>query len=153
MVIVGYQGIGKSTLAKNANGFIDLESSNFFVNGVRSTDWYVPYCKIALNLSAQGYNVFVSSHQVVRTYLADHHTQKLVIACPSKNLKDEWLEKLANRYQSTNLDKDFKAWQNALLRYDENIDELFGQYGFDYCLIIDSMNYDLESLLNGLKEN
>lgn len=153
MVIVGYQGIGKSTLAKNGNGFIDLESSNFFIDGVRSPDWYIPYCKIALNLSAQGYDVFVSSHQVVRTYLADHHVQDLVIACPSKDLKDEWIAKLANRYQSTNLDKDFKAWKNAVVRYDENIDELLNQYGFDYCLIIDSMNYDLGSLLNGLKEH
>ena len=153
MIIVGYQGIGKSTLAKNGNGFIDLESSNFFINGVRSPDWYIPYCKIALNLSAQGYDVFVSSHQVVRTYLADHHTQDLVIACPSKDLKDEWTAKLADRYQATNLDKDFKAWKNAVVRYDENIDELLNQYGFDYCVVIDSMNYDLESMLNGLKEN
>lgn len=153
MVIVGYQGIGKSTLAKTKNGFIDLESSNFFIDGKRSTDWYIPYCKIALNLSAQGYNVFVSSHEVVRTYLADHHTQELAVVCPSKDLRDEWIEKLARRYQTTNLDKDFKAWKNAVVRYDENIDELLNQYGFDYCVIIDSMNYDLCHLLSGLKEN
>ena len=35
MIIVGYQWIGKSTLANNETGVIDLESSNFFVDGKR----------------------------------------------------------------------------------------------------------------------
>lgn len=153
MVIVGYQGIGKSTLAKSRNGFIDLESSNFFVNGVRSPDWYIPYCEIALDLSKQGYDVFVSSHQIVRNYLASHHTEDLVIVCPARKLRDRWIAKLGNRYATTGLSKDYKAWKNAEDRYDENIDELLDEVGFDHYLVIDSMNYDLESLLNGLKEN
>lgn len=153
MVIVGYQGIGKSTLAKNGNGFIDLESSNFFINGERSPDWYIPYCEIALDLSKQGYDVFVSSHQVVRDYLAYNNIEDLVIVCPAKKLKDRWIAKLGNRYATTGLSKDYKAWKNAETRYEENIDELLNQGGFGYCLIIDSMNYDLELLLHGLKEN
>ena len=153
MVIVGYQGIGKSTLAQNRNGFIDLESSNFFIDGVRPPDWYIPYCEIALDLSKQGYDVFVSSHQVVRDYLAAHHTQELIIACPSKDLKDKWITKLERRYALTGLEKDYKALMNAKDRYDANIDELFNQDGFDYCLVINSMNYDLGALLNILKEN
>ena len=79
MVIVGYQGIGKSTLAKNRNGFIDLESSNFFVNGERSPDWYIPYCEIALDLSKQGYDVFVSSHKVVRDELKKYYGKEKMI--------------------------------------------------------------------------
>lgn len=35
MIIIGYQGIGKSTIVRNAKGYIDLESSNFRYNGVR----------------------------------------------------------------------------------------------------------------------
>lgn len=153
MVIVGYQGIGKSTLAKNANGFIDLESSNFFIDGVRSPDWYIPYCEIALDLSKQGYDVFVSSHQIVRNYLSSHHTEDLAIVCPARKLKDRWIAKLGNRYAETGLSKDYKAWKNAEDRYEANIDELLDEVGFDYYLVIDSMNYDLRSLLNGLKEN
>lgn len=152
MVIVGYQGIGKSTLAKNANGFIDLESSNFFINGVRSPDWYVPYCKIALNLSAQGYDVFVSSHQVVRDYLADEHNHDLLIICPSKDLKNQWIKKLEDRYNSTGLDKDYKAWKNAECRYEENIDELLNQEGFGNFIVIGSMDYDLKDQIDSYKE-
>ena len=152
MVIVGYQGIGKSTLAKNGNGFIDLESSNFFINGVRSPDWYIPYCEIALDLSKQGYNVFVSSHQVVRDYLADEHNNDLLIICPSKDLKNQWIQKLEDRYKSTGLDKDYKAWKNAECRYDENIDELLHQEGFGNFIVIGDMSYDLEEQIYDFKE-
>ena len=68
MIIVGYQGIGKSSLAGVGN-CIDLESSNFWINGKRDPEWYKPYCKIADHLSKQGYTVFTSSHEVVRREL------------------------------------------------------------------------------------
>ena len=47
MIIIGYQGIGKSTLANNKNGYIDLESSSFWNNGTRIPDWHIYYCRIA----------------------------------------------------------------------------------------------------------
>lgn len=59
MIIVGYQGIGKSSLAGRDKKFIDLESGNFWIDGKRADDWYKPYCKIAEHLSQQGYYVFV----------------------------------------------------------------------------------------------
>ena len=68
MIISGYQGIGKSTLA-GKNNCIDLESGNFWVGRKRSDDWYKIYCNIAVHLSRQGYTVFVSSHEVVRKEL------------------------------------------------------------------------------------
>lgn len=147
MIIVGYQGIGKSTLAKNGNGFIDLESSNFFVNGVRQNDWYIPYCNIAMNLSEQGYTVFVSSHECVRNYLSFHADQtRLVIVCPSLRLKDQWIEKLEKRYQDTGLVKDYKAMMNAKDRYEENIKELMNTVGFEI-LQIDTMDYKLSDVI------
>ena len=69
MIIIGYQGIGKSTLAKNSLKYIDLESGNFWINGERDEQWYKPYCNIANHLSAQGYTVFTSSHKEVREEL------------------------------------------------------------------------------------
>ena len=33
MIIIGYQGVGKSTLANKDDKFIDLESSSFWVKG------------------------------------------------------------------------------------------------------------------------
>lgn len=149
-IIVGYQGIGKSTLAKNGNGYIDLESGNFWIEGKRAEDWYIPYCNIALNLAEQGYKVFVSSHQVVRDYLATvpKHTPVDLYCCfPSYTLKNEWIDKLHKRYQETNLDKDYKAWQNALDRYDENIKELHQSQGF-IPIIITNMHYYLSDVLN-----
>ena len=74
MIIIGYQGIGKSTLA-GKNKCIDLESGNFWFydletyQKVRHNDWYIPYCNIANHLSEQGYIVFTSSHEVVRNEL------------------------------------------------------------------------------------
>jgi ABC-type proline/glycine betaine transport system ATPase subunit len=56
-VVVGYQGIGKSTLAFHNNRVIDLESSNFFVDGERPANWHIIYCNIARALCKQGYIV------------------------------------------------------------------------------------------------
>lgn len=139
MIIIGYQGIGKSTLA-GKNGCIDLESGNFWVDGKRADDWYVPYCQIANHLSQQGYTVFVSSHEVVRNELLKSG-EHVVAIVPSPKLKDEWIKKLKDRYERTGLEKDFKAWKNAEDRYVENIIEIaegcyntIVLYGMDYIL-------------------
>ena len=66
MIITGYQGIGKSTLARKDKNIIDLESSSFWKydkscnSKTRCEDWYVYYCQVAMDLSRQGYTVFVS---------------------------------------------------------------------------------------------
>ena len=146
MIIVGYQGIGKSTISSADNGFIDLESSNFFVNGKRSDDWYIPYCNIARELSGQGYDVFVSSHFVVRQELKNYIYTKKVIVCPSVNLKEFWIKRLQKRYYGTKTDKDFKALMNATERYEENIRELLNEDGFDK-ILIESVPYQLDTIL------
>lgn len=149
-IICGYQGIGKSSLAQNANGYVDLESGNFFVGGVRDKDWYIVYCNIALHLARQGYRVFMSSHAVVREYLASlpYNPDVHLITCfPSSDLKSEWIAKLEHRYEESRLDKDYRALMNALDRYDENIAELSNQKGFEK-IIISDMNYDLQYLVD-----
>ena len=91
MIIIGYPGIGKSTLA-GQNNYIDLESSNFWNKGKRPDDWYIYYCNIALDLSRQGYVVFVSSHEAVRNRLKYAITDERIICIyPSLELKDEWI--------------------------------------------------------------
>jgi len=71
MIILGYPGIGKSFLAQSpvifhvrdyqgSFGVIDLESSNFVVDGKKIENWEIPYCKIALELSEYGHIVFIS---------------------------------------------------------------------------------------------
>lgn len=150
MIVVGYQGIGKSTIAGKDYRFIDLESGNFWVDGKRADDWYKPYCKIAEHLSQQGYIVFTSSHEVVRQYLIENSTETIVLVYPSIELKDKWLDKLERRYAESGLDKDYKALTNAKDRYEENIREL-QESCIEYKLELQQMDYDLEASLIHLK--
>lgn len=149
MIIIGYQGIGKSTLANKNIKFIDLESTNFFVDGKRDDNWYKIYLQIATHLSRQGYTVFVSSHKVVRDAL--NNIIEPIAACyPAIHLKEPWIAKLLERYNNSGLDKDFRALMNAKDRYEHNIREIMDdcdRYGFkEY--IIDRIDYDLESVLS-----
>lgn len=88
MIIIGYQGIGKSTLSSICLKYIDLESSVFWIDGKRHDDWYIAYTQIAENLSRQGYVVFVSSHEVVRNALKNSK-EKVICCVPAPYLKDQ----------------------------------------------------------------
>lgn len=147
MIIIGYQGIGKSTLARNKAGYIDLESGCFWHNGSRIDDWYIYYCQIAEHLSAQGNVVFVSSHKVVKDFLKSSN-ERVICIYPSILLSDEWKLKLHRRYEETKLTKDYKAWMNAEEMYHVNISELM-MCGIPHAEI-DHMDYDLESIIKGV---
>lgn len=123
MIISTYQGVGKSTICKKSNKCIDLESSSFFIDGKRNDNWYKEYVKIAHDLFLQGYIVFISSHKEVRVELNKTKDDKIIIIYPSINLKDKWIDKLKERYESAKLVKDFKALKNAEDKYEESINE------------------------------
>lgn len=144
MIIVGYQGIGKSTLAQNNPEIIDLESGNFWVDGNRIDDWYKVYANIAKHLSEQGKIVFTSSHKVFRDYLKENNI-KFTVICPCLSLKEKWIDKLQERYNITNKDKDYKALMNAKQMYDDNIHDLLSE---DNVIELNYMNYDLGSIIN-----
>lgn len=155
MIIIGYQGIGKSTLAGKNNKYIDLESSNFAINGERYCDWYKIYGNIAEHLSKQGYVVFTSSHEVVRNRFKES-TEKVVVTFPSIDIKDEWINKLKARYVLSESDKDYRAYINAEQRYTENIEELMMEcfdLGYFDCIVINDIEYDLETLINQALES
>ena len=142
MIIIGYQGIGKSSLARSASNTIDLESGCFWNGNYRPEDWYVYYCSIALDLSKQGNTVFTSSHSDVRNQFARLPKTELIAVCyPSLELKDEWIEKLRMRYERTGLAKEEKAWMNASLCYESNIKDLMAS-PFDK-IELDNMYYHL----------
>lgn len=149
MIIIGYQGIGKSSLSEVENGCIDLESSNFFLDGTRDENWYKIYAKIAVNLSKQGYVVFTSSHRVVREELSNYDETKFIIT-PSLELKEEWIKKLKERYERTNLEKDYKAYMNAKCSYNEGVSELIKDSSYRSVEILD-MNYSLKNIIDELK--
>lgn len=146
MIIVGYQGIGKSTLANCCLKYIDLESGCFWVNGKRAEDWYIPYCQMAEYLSKQGYYVFTSSHEPVRKLLTKS-SEKVIAICPHPDLRDEWIAKLRKRAEDTGLEKDHKAFLNAADRYTENINEIAND--IEDTRYITSLEYDLEGIING----
>ena len=144
MIVIGYQGIGKSTLA-GQNNCIDLESGNFWIDGKRDEEWYKPYCQIALHLHRQGYIVFTASHEVVRNYFKEIATQEdklsMFVCYPEQSLKIAWVHKLKLRYDETGLEKDFKAWRNADLWYDKGIYDL-EHSGFKK-IPLETMQYNL----------
>ena len=123
MIIVGYPCIGKSTYAASHRfKVIDLESSNFIKDG----NWVESYCNVAIDLSKHGYNVFVSSHDAVRKQLLKSDYEYVFVIYPALDIKEEWLERLHERYLETELEKekDYRAWQRALNHYNEDIAKL-----------------------------
>jgi hypothetical protein len=48
----------------------------------------------------------------------------VVVICPRRTMRDEWIERLQERYNRTQLHKDYKALMNAKVKYEENIAEL-----------------------------
>ncbi len=154
MIISGYQGIGKSTLAKGNDKIIDLESSCFWrtkgTERFRQPDWYIYYCQMAKHLSDQGYIVFVASHKEVREFLSQNYKDDFYMIFPSIDIKDEWIERLRDRYKQTKKEKDYKAYMNALNRYEDNINELIQDAKMkcykDYSIIM-SPRYELDQIV------
>lgn len=143
MIIIGYPGIGKSTLAVGNNKYIDLESSLFNDNeGKKPKYWYQTYCKIAEDLSTQGYIVFVSCHREVQDYLAA--SNEIVALCyPALELKNQWFQKLLNRYMLYTSDKNLAALTTSLKYYNTHITAL-DKSGFIYKIVLEDINYILD---------
>lgn len=144
MIYIGYPCIGKTTLAKEKNNFIDLESSHFFNSNskanpsvlyitadVTSTDYnkYENYCNVAIDLNNQNFNVFVSSHKQVTDYLINYYknigqTSELCIIYPAEDLYLDWSRRAFERYLKDKSDKNKRALDRILEHYAEDIDYL-----------------------------
>ena len=149
MIIIGYQGIGKSSVAVDNLSFIDLESSSFWVNGKRADDWYVVYAQIAEHLSKQGYTVFVSSHQVLRDYLKGS-AEKVVEIYPSHEIKEDWLRRLKYRLITDPSEKNKRAYEGAIRYYDANIDSFEEDRGHYIYMELRTINYKLEDVIDAI---
>lgn len=128
MIIIGFPGIGKSSVTRayegdaNTTGYIDLESSNF----VKDDNWVKEYCDLALDLDLQGYNVFVSSHKNVREYLVEKQDifPDIMEIFPSKEIRTEWLNRLESRYMKCKTDKNERALSYMCNNFDDAVDEM-----------------------------
>lgn len=145
MIVIGYQGIGKSTICKDNPRYIDFESSALKMFGRRPPNWEMPYCQMAIWLSKQGYVVFTSSHKEVREMLKGCDEYCIAIV-PTLELKKEWCIKLKKRYEESGLEKDKLALLNANDRYEGNIKEIMDDVPDTF--LIDSMDYDLKQIVD-----
>ena len=128
MIIIGFPGIGKSSVTRaydgetNTTGYIDLESSNF----IKDRHWIVEYCDLAIDLELQGYNVFVSSHKGVREYLAERQVAipDIIEVFPVKDLRPVWIERLRRRYEHCPTLKNENALNYMRNNFDDAVNEM-----------------------------
>lgn len=144
MIIIGYPGIGKSTLSIANGQYVDMESSQFIFSRVRPVRWAYFYARMAEDISRQGYNVFVSMHQEVVENLK-FSDENVVIVCPALELKEQWIERLKTRWELDPSHKNYAAWQRAEKYYDMDIPAT-KTYPFRV-IKIRHMGYDLGELL------
>ena len=109
MIIAGYPGIGKTTLAKANIEVIDLESSIF---NKRKVDWFIDYVNVAVELNKQDYDVFISTHDEVLKYLDCLDIEYLLIY-PALNMRIDWIKKLIERMNNDNSVKNVKACERV----------------------------------------
>ena len=134
MIYIGYPGIGKSSMKE----VIDLESSNFMINGERDKNWAMTYAKIAIDLDKQGYNVFLSSHKEVREALKSLKA-KFYCVFPCLELKSEWIYRLTDRFLNDNSEKNKKSLIRCITSYYEDISDLMQE---ENTIIIEKSQYD-----------
>ena len=148
MIFIGYAGIGKSTLAASNITFIDLDSSNFWYKTsaglTRDPQWYLAYCNIAESLSAQGYDVLVSSHKLVAERLAISN-QRVVGIYPIEQLKDAWVARLRERAETSKSEADARALERVQNHFYRDVAEI-KKNTLDH-IEISTMKYDLGMLI------
>ena len=152
MILIGYTAIGKSTLSSKRIDVIDLDSSVFCYNDkLRPNNWYEIYCNLAIYLSKQKYKVFISSHFAVRGYMKYKHevdsSLEVYAIVPSLELKDEWVKKLKDRYDETNLE----FYNNAIENYDSQIKLITNAFP-NNTYTINNINYDLSYIVSNIHE-
>lgn len=149
MIVIGYQGIGKSSTcdfhnARDDEFYIDLESGLFkSEDGTRPENWAEIYCRIALSLSDQGYTVFVSSHKEVQDILSAGD-EPVVAIYPWLDIRNDWIARLYVRWQETKLKKDEIAYLDAKEHFDEEIMHLHNLQGV--------MKYEIKSMVYNLHD-
>lgn len=116
MIILGYPGIGKTTISRDDYRFIDLDSGIVSMN----KNWAMPYCQIALALSKQGYFVFTSTHEKIRDRI-EGMARDVCVCYPNRSLKDDWTAALYRRYDDMRNKPTHDAWKRAKDHFDEDI--------------------------------
>ena len=156
MIIVGYPCIGKSTISGGKN--VDLDDSDmrlrFSLDSakthlIRPEGWEQCYVNVAVSLSLQGFNVFVSSRPEVVEEL-EQRGVKFIAIYPSAELKCRWVERCAKCYESGPSEDNEKKLQRVTRCFDEETRILAESTPYRY--IIESDKYDLNELVKDFME-
>lgn len=110
MIICGFPGTGKSTMAKFSR-WVDLESTPFKKN------WLL-YAEVAKHMSDNGYTVMISTHKEVLDALEQIEARYTVVIPPTTD-KSTYLTRYATRGNTDEfiglLDKNWNRWLYAIL--------------------------------------
>lgn len=111
MIICGFAGIGKSYLAKNGKGWVDLESTPFKKN------WDL-YSDVAMHMDKNGYDVMVSCHKPLRDILIEKGADFYVFV-PNIEDKEEYIQRYINRGNTQEFIDMFKS------NYEKFLEEIY----------------------------
>ena len=161
LIICGYPGVGKSSIA-GWNNCIDLDSSWFSYDEEGNKKypddtWCVDYCDLAMRLASQGYTVLTSTHACVINELRDHkfvldykYKVKVVIFVPRSDMKKAWIERLVNRYIESDKDVDMRAFVGGIQYWDSKMATIRHSDFTVYCP--DSIDYDFRDYILKIRE-
>ena len=147
MIIIGYPGIGKSTLASNnpeAYCYLSANDYKIYDNSV----WMDRYCQDAIDEEPYSDVVFVDYYDEVLDRLNETNSRVIVVA-PALDLRDEWVKKLLRRYQQTFQTTHYYDYSRVEHVYDKDV-----QYALENArefYVIRNMKYKLHSILDELR--
>lgn len=105
-IICGFAGIGKSTLARNCSGVVDLESTPF------EKDW-ARYAMVARHMAENGYTVLLSCHKEIREELYNGY----YLAIPRNLDKADYIKRYRDRGNNEEFIKKIEEnWDSYLER-------------------------------------
>ena len=110
MIICGFPGTGKSTMAKFSR-WVDLESTPFKKN------WLL-YAEVAKHMSDNGYNVMISTHEEVLDALEQIEARYTVVIPPitDKNTYLTRYDMRGNSYEFIKLlHENWEKWLSTIL--------------------------------------
>lgn len=150
-IIMGYPGVGKSSM--NDPHFIDLESSCFNLsnNKGKVQDWAEVYANTAIHLAKDHY-VFTSTHKEVQKELeARVPNSDLMIIYPCNLIFKDWINRLRKRFAfgvSDERDKNYAAYEYISKNYDQTIKDIEATSNIYPHIELCTANYRIEDLLS-----
>ena len=148
MIISAYFTMGKTTLANKSLLYLDLDSIAFKWVRKGNKNWIKVYCDLALYLENQGYIVLVSINPRIHEYLKKYaHDYYIIIYDDS--LRDEVIKKAESRGTSN---RTLNFIKNKFYITNNKIKSIAFKNNIPL-LIIDNMNYNLESIINNEIKN